>query len=246
MPKAVLGEFVDDGDGTEPSCGSDGDGSSGDPSGFKFGCAKGSRKPRRPKRNVDKESRDRAKHRETCRHDPSAFGKLITDDRILDGIILNKDDLAGAALDIVSRREDNPGLEVFRRGVITWGNAGEPFPYAEVYFDPLARRLDAERYQPPRERTPARMPGAVTGAHEACVQHGIALDELETVVTDGSKPIIRRHGVVIALRKAELPKRPKYPPPPAKPASGAVRSLTLVVNNTRPAVMTDGEGLLAA
>jgi hypothetical protein len=248
MPKAALGEIADDGDGSEPSCGSDGEGSSRDPNGFRFGYAKGGEKPRRSTHNVDKEYRSRASHRETCRHDPSAFGKLITDDRIVGGIVLNKDELASEALDIVSRREDSPGLEVFRRGVIAWGKAAEPFPYTELYFRPLAERLSAEGYQPPRARTPSRMPGAVVGAHAACAEHGIALDELETVIADGSKPIIRRHGVVLALRKGELPKRPKYPPPPAKPASGPVRHLTLVASNTATitAVKLDGGELLAA
>ncbi len=147
----------------------------------------------------------------------------------------------------MSHREDNPGLEVFRRGVITWGKAGEPFPYTELYFSPLAKRLNAEGYEPPRARTPSQMPGAVTGAHAACVEHGLALEELETIIAGGSKPIIRRHGIVIALRKDELPEHPKYPPKPPKSASGAVRSLTLVVDNTTSAAAeTDSVRRLAA
>ncbi|MGD0186807.1 MAG: hypothetical protein ABSC25_16355 [Roseiarcus sp.] len=204
-------------------------------------------RPLRRKRNTDHEKRSRAGVREGSRHDATEFGKLVNDD-VACRLILNKEELAIEALDLITRRETDPGLEVFRRGVIAWGKRAEPFPYSAVYFDRKAERLDAEGYQPTPPRTPCRLPGAITGAHAACSEHGLSLDELDAAIEAGSKPIVRRDGVIVALRKAELPKRPKYPPKPAKPASSPVRSLTLVVDNPAPipAVKLDGEGLLAA
>jgi hypothetical protein len=78
----------------------------------------------------------------------------------------------------------------------------------------------------PRVRTPSRMPGAVIGEQAVCDAYGLALDELETVIADGSKPIIRRRGIVIALRQKELPKRS------AKPASAVRIISTRVVDNS--------------
>ena len=168
MLKGALGELVDD----DGDCGSDDDLESGDPSGFKFGYAKGGRKPRRPKRNLDKEYRSRAKEREKSRNGACELAKRIDDDFAL-GLVLNRRELACEALDIVTQPEDDPALEVFRRGVIAWGQAAEPFPYAFIYFDARAQHLNTQGFQPKRPRFPSRMPGAVTGEHAACAEHGL-------------------------------------------------------------------------
>jgi hypothetical protein len=204
--------------------------------GFDFQVIPDGDKPRRPTRNLDKGHRSRAKHREECRHDPSEFSRLVTD-QVIDGLVLNGDELDSEPLDVLSEREENPGIEVFRRGIIIWSRAGEPFPYSELYFDHVAQRLNAMGGLR-RPRTFSRTPGAVSGKYSACAEQGISLDELETVIADGSKPIIRRSGIVIALRKRELPKRPKYPAPPAEPTSSEVRSFNFALDKpaTAPTV----------
>lgn len=216
--------------------------------GFRIGDIKDADRLRRPKVNRDRQYRDRASLREACRHDPSEFGRHVRDG-IVDRYILNRDELSLEALEVIAQPESDPGLEAFRRCVIAWGKLGESLPFAWVYFDRKAECLAAEGYRETPPRTPRRLPGAVTGAHAACAEQGLALDDLETAIADGSKPIVRRHGIVVALRKAELPKHPKYPPPPTKPASSAVRRLTPVADNSAtipPAVKVDGGERLAA
>jgi hypothetical protein len=194
--------------------------------GFSFEPIRDADKRRRSLRNLNKEYRARGKLREACRHDPAEFGRLVKE-RLVDDLVMNGDELATEALDLIMSPESDPGLEVFRRLVIVYGKAGKPFPYTELYFCPLAERLGAEGYQLPRVRTPSRIPGAVIGERAACDEYGLALDELDAAISDGSKPIIRRRGIVIALRKKELPKHS------AKPTSSAVRIIsTRVVDNS--------------
>ena len=180
--------------------------------GFRIGYVKDADRPRRPKHNLDLERRSRSKLREACRFDAAEFRKLVSDD-VVRRLTLNPDERACEVLDLVLQREDDPGLEVFRRGVIACGKLGEPFPFAAIYFDRKAERLAAEGYREAPPRTPRRLPGAVTGAHAACAEHGLTLDELEQAISEGSKPIVRRGGVVIALRKREAPNRFRHPKP---------------------------------
>ena len=79
--------------------------------------------------------------------------------------------------------------------------------------------VNAQGYRPKPPRFPSRMPGAVIGAHSACAEHGLTLEELDAAIADGSKPIVRRDGIVLAQRTRELPKRPFVGPRLPRPTS---------------------------
>ena len=76
------------------------------------------------------------------------------------------------------------------------------------------------------------------------------------MIADGSKPIVRRHGIVIAQRKRELPKRPITAPPLPKPKyplrfwlrdpEGWVKYLTVHNFPKLAPLIPTGEALLAA
>lgn len=215
--------------------------------GFSFWGIRDSAKPRRSKRNLDKECRSRGRLREACRHDPSQFDRLVTED-VAQHLILNREEIACEALDLITQPESDPELEDLRIATIRAGQKGNPLPLA--YFEVRAKRLSAGGYQPTRPRTPSRLPGVVIGAHAACAEHDLALDELDKAIADGSAPIVRRGDIIIALRKSEAERtkfsEPAKRPRPNKPTPNKARHLTLVVDNTTPAVVTDGEELLAA
>jgi len=137
-------------------------------------------------------------------------------------------------------------------------NGRSPAEFARlrrVLFRSIAARLNAAAVKPTPSRTsPIRFgPGIAVGAAAVAAEFGVKPEDVSSLLASGEKPIARHNGVVIALRQHEPPEpikfsRPLRSPPPNEPKDEAARTpkLRLVVDNTAPAVMTDGEGLLAA
>jgi hypothetical protein len=176
--------------------------------GFRFGNMRDADRPRRPRRNLDNEYRQRAKFREAVRNDPSLVDELVSDDVVAERIVLNQEELGCQLLDLVCRPEADPALECGRIALLKAGRLGLPIPIITVpYVDALADRIAKGEIRLAQPRLSRRAPGVVFGYHAACHEHDVTPDEDEAIVGE-SRPVVLRQGIVIALRKREA-SRPK-------------------------------------
>jgi hypothetical protein len=67
----------------------------------------------------------------------------------------------------------------------------------------------------------------VIGEDVVCVERDLSQDELDTAIADGSQPIVRRAGIVIALRKKELRRIDEFSRPRVSTKPNVPRPLPL-------------------
>jgi hypothetical protein len=112
--------------------------------------------------------------------------------------------------------------------------------YSSVYCGILAGRLVAEGYErKPRLLSHSRnhIPrGVDVGEDVVCVERDLDLEELKAVVADGSQPIVRVDGIVIAMRKSEPKPFEKFQRPKVMPTEAHVHGNDLQLKPIQPAV----------